>query len=424
MKFWTKRKSLAAAGAVILSLTIILGGTFAWQSISQRVTNEFGDLSGVNPGGRLHDDFNGENKDIYVENFGEEEIFARVKLSEYMEIGAGAGLLSGDSGYADKTAASLVTGADINDDSTWTVHIPGATEVFHNYYTWKLGNNTASVFMPTFNLNKDSLAVDTNGTFEGPDGNRLTASDRYADYIKWVAGETKTADEVYDADDNADDEGDAAVEGVNINTVADQTHTAKATGTATVLTMAEWVAAGSPIGSYWVYDTDGWAYWAQPIKPGAATGLLLDEVKLTNKPDDDYYYAINATAQFCTETDWFTEQSAGEAPTAAADALFSSILAQRTPDSIMLPESEVSVAAGAARKFTAKVTVNDHPFDTTLVWTVTYEDGAAVTTGTAITQNGYLTVDAAEAAGTKLKVTASSSDGTVSAACTVTVIAA
>lgn len=424
MRFFTKRKILVTVVTLVLAASILLGGSFAWQSISQRVTNEFGDLTGVNPGGRLHDDFNGENKDIYVENFGEEEIFARVKLSEYMEIGSGAGLLSSDPGYADKTAVSLVSGADINDDTTWTVHIPDVTEVFHNYYTWTLGNSTASVFMPTFNLNKDSLAVDVNGTFEGPDGNRLTAEDRYADYIKWVAGETKTADEVYDADDNTVDEGSAAVEGVNITTVTDQTHTAKATGTATVMTMAEWVAAGSPIGSYWVYDTDGWAYWASPIKPGTATGLLLDEVKLTNKPDDDYYYAINATAQFCTETDWFTEQTAGEAPTAAADALFSAILAQRTPDSIMLPESSVSVAAGAAHKFTAKVTVNGHPFDASLVWTVTYEDGTAVTTGTAVTQNGYLTVDSSEQAGAKLKVTVSSSDGTVSDTCVVTVTAA
>ena len=44
---------------------------------------------GANPGGRLHDDFSGPGgtKDIYVENFGSQPIYARVRLDEYMEIG-------------------------------------------------------------------------------------------------------------------------------------------------------------------------------------------------------------------------------------------------------------------------------------------------------------------------------------------------
>jgi len=38
----------------------------------------------VNPGGRLHDDFNGtDDKNIYVENFGTQPIFARIMLKEY-----------------------------------------------------------------------------------------------------------------------------------------------------------------------------------------------------------------------------------------------------------------------------------------------------------------------------------------------------
>ena len=85
----SKKKIAASVGAVALAAVVALGGTFAWQSISQTALNETMDT--INPGGRLHDDFNGQNKDVYVENFTEGEgattIYARVRLDEYMEIG-------------------------------------------------------------------------------------------------------------------------------------------------------------------------------------------------------------------------------------------------------------------------------------------------------------------------------------------------
>ena len=83
----SKKKIAASVGAVGLAAVIALGGTFAWQSISQTALNEAMDT--INPGGRLHDDFNGSNKNVYVENFTKDgtAIFARVRLDEYMEIG-------------------------------------------------------------------------------------------------------------------------------------------------------------------------------------------------------------------------------------------------------------------------------------------------------------------------------------------------
>ena len=80
-----KRKLISAITAVAVSAAILLGGTYAWQSISQQALNE--KIVEVNPGGRLHDDYDGTNKDVYVENFGDTPIFARVRLDEYMEIG-------------------------------------------------------------------------------------------------------------------------------------------------------------------------------------------------------------------------------------------------------------------------------------------------------------------------------------------------
>ncbi|MBE5762327.1 MAG: hypothetical protein E7334_10095 [Clostridiales bacterium] len=76
------RKIAATASALVLSASLLLGGTLAWQSISQEATNII--MDEVNPGGRLHDDFNGtDDKNIYVENFGTQPIFARIMLKEY-----------------------------------------------------------------------------------------------------------------------------------------------------------------------------------------------------------------------------------------------------------------------------------------------------------------------------------------------------
>lgn len=313
----------------------MLSGTYAWQSISQMALNETMDT--VNPGGRLHDDFDGRNKDVYVENFtdpnnGGVPIYARIRLDEYMEIGTGAGLKTGDAGADKKTAQSLVNGANINDVTTWKTHIPGALDdPFHEYWTWKTGGQT--VYMPTFNKNKDSLLADINGTYAGLDNSAATGTpfDDYVDYSD-TANAVKTDSAVYDNDDNDTDEGDAATEPENILT-SEETHTTKSTGTATILTMDQWKAAGSHPGAYWVYDVDGWAYWAQPIEPGEATGLLLDGINLQKEPDKDWYYAINVVGQFATSGDWgsaetgdgFFGPEAGSAPTSDALNLLNKI---------------------------------------------------------------------------------------------------
>lgn len=50
-----KSKALLVVVAVMVAAVMLLGGTFAWQSISQEALNEVS--ATVNPGGRLHDDF-------------------------------------------------------------------------------------------------------------------------------------------------------------------------------------------------------------------------------------------------------------------------------------------------------------------------------------------------------------------------------
>ena len=197
-----RKKQLAAVIAAVLVVVIAMTGTYAWRSISQTALNEA--AAGSNPGGRLHDDFDGRNKDIYVENFSDTDyIFARIQLREYMETGKDAGL---DKNNPARDAVPVMAGTDINNTASWTVHTPGASHAsFHStYWKWTMGGST--VYMPTFNKNKDSLAADINGTFAGPDGDPATENDRYGDYVDYILGQQKTDDAVYDADEDEDDE--------------------------------------------------------------------------------------------------------------------------------------------------------------------------------------------------------------------------
>ncbi len=422
----SKKKIAASAGAVALAAVIALGGTFAWQSISQTALNETMDT--INPGGRLHDDFNGQNKDVYVENFTEGEgattIYARVRLDEYMEIGVSGG-----------EATPLVAETDRDNVETWTTRLPGTENMtedttFGAYWDWSMGGQTT--YMPTFNLNKDSLKADINGTYDG-----LSDADEihYDDYVDYSLPEnaTKIADEIYDADTNDVDEEDP-IEGTNITTVEDQTHTVKQTGTATVITMQQWIEEYDMApGAYWVWDTDGWAYWAQGIEPGEATGLLLDEIVQSNPPSDSWYYGINVVGQFVTADDigflngtGFYDESAGAAPTANAELLLETITGTNIPSSkvtVTASGNAATVAAGGTLQFNAAVT--DKEDETIAEATITWSLSGAQQADTTISETGELTVSASEAADTELTVTATYMDGdkAVTNSVTVTVTA-
>ena len=229
-----KKKTLAAVGAVALAAVIALGGTFAWQSISQTALNEA--AATLNSGGRLHDDFDGRNKDVYVENFTDAAdgtpIFARVRLDEYMEIGPGAGTdrnLSSDEALTVTNLTVVGQNAEINDKTTWTTRTPtsGLTnEDGELYWNWDMeGGQT--VYMPTFNKNKDSLQSDINGTYDGQANTDIP----YDDYVTYTEGQQVTADATYDNDNN-----DVEDTGTRIE---NETLTAKTTINGTVITMEE-----------------------------------------------------------------------------------------------------------------------------------------------------------------------------------------
>jgi hypothetical protein len=271
-----KSKILTGMMAISLS-TLIITGSFAWASLSSQKINEWrgiGNNTENNIGGTLHDDHdnNDYQKDVYVENWGDEEIYVRIRLSEYMEIGSGAGLrsVSTDPFTGDfvpnpqNSAKSLISGADINKLNTWKIHTlkddatpdEFVSDVdFHSFWEWDTSGQ--KYYYPTSESNR-----------------------KIAGYV----------------DQNSP-------KGLNANSVNDEGVQAKITPRTRISTMNEWKAGGSQIDNVWVIDLDGWAYWAAPVRSGEATGLLLHSVTLKKKPAKDYYYAINVVAQMATKDD-------------------------------------------------------------------------------------------------------------------------
>ena len=395
------KKAMAGVTAAALAAGILVTGTLAYQSMNQMAANEV--KQNINVGARLHDDFNGTNKDVYVENFAEpgedaKIIFARIRLDEYMEYGSGAGSKPGEPGYEGKHVTVVNADAEptptIDDKTTWTTRIPGATigeagddNPFWEKVTWTMGGQT--IYMPTFNKDNTSLEADINGTLAG-----TNPEDKiyYDDYHPWILGEEKTADATYAGDET-------------IN----ETHYAANTLNAKVMTMAEWKEAGSLPGDYWVWDTDGWAYWANPIYPGQSTGLLLDGIEILDDSAAQMYYAINVVGQFVSQDDTGKGKGTGfyedGTPTPDAETLLEHIGAVTTPQALT-----VTLTAGDAvpgRTVTFQASKGEVPVDNeNLTWIVS----GNIAEGTTVSQEGVLTVDPEEPVGSTLTVTAVEKD--------------
>jgi len=83
-----------------------------------------------------------------------------------------------------------------------------------------------------------------------------------------------------------------------------QTHEARRTLNAEVRRLSEW---DGTFGEFWLWDDDGWAYWAQPLGGTQATGMFLNSFSLTHRPAAQVYYAIIADMQAATIDMWEEE---------------------------------------------------------------------------------------------------------------------
>ena len=367
-----------------------------------RVVYSRDDVAGVRP----HVDVSGSNVNIYAENYtsGPDALdaFVRVRLEEYMEIGKNAG----QDVVQEERAKSLVDSASMTDESTWTIHKEGES-VFSHYWYWYMGGET--VYMPSFNRNKDSDAVETNGTCVFT--NHVQQAN---DYVEYGMGDEVTDQAVYDADDNDLDEGADAVLNTNYKLV-NETHQAQSTLTATcVMTMEQWLDYGGDFtGNFWVADTDGWYYWASPLSPGDATGCLVSGINMIRQPGDNWYYGVNAVFQAVTAQDAGRNDGSGFftglGPTENAITLLNTlgVNTDYVGYVALTPETLTDVIQpGGSLQFAASCVLPGYggAIDQSVIWTVS----GNTSPDTYVNDAGYLQVGADETADVTLTVTATS----------------
>lgn len=112
-----KKKGIIGGVTIFLAATLLIGGALTWTDFTQSRTNRF--RGSVYYDATLHDDFDGENKDVYVENSGENTIYVRVRLDEYMQIG------NTNMNGEDVTQEGSITSLD---KDKWITHLYAQTE--------------------------------------------------------------------------------------------------------------------------------------------------------------------------------------------------------------------------------------------------------------------------------------------------------
>ncbi|MFK4953137.1 hypothetical protein VNN37_01015 [Lactococcus garvieae] len=298
----TPEKKRKLRNIAILSLLGLIGGTMAFQAFNQQAINDRENTVQVNVGGRVHDYYNRdtENKDVFVENYGERPIMARIRLSEFLEYQRG-----------DEAFTPLVAGSERNNLASWITWIPSANNInqradtgnssaFNRYaqltFGWSREGETAPWYMPTFN--HDNLDL------------RTAAAGHARDYIAGAGATDGTTDGTTHPGDGTDaywSSGDTFDNSAGIwpgatleNEAAQNLRQQRAP-----MTIEQWsnLEPYQQIGDFWVVDhTTGWAYWASLLEPGNASSYLLDAAELTEAIEDtvfngSYYYGIHVDSQ-------------------------------------------------------------------------------------------------------------------------------
>jgi hypothetical protein len=375
LPYWRRPLALALAAVVLVAATVT--GTYTYTNFIQHAVNEF--AGSTPPGLRLHDDYTEvldatvSNKDVYVENYGSVPQFVRIRLTEFMAL----------------DGKPLVEGQIKDNPETWAVHLPhdadgngevdgGAGDDFHSYWSWVLGGQ--KFYMPTTN--------------HAQLGDANTDDDQFAD----------------DADNNPTIY-NGTEEGVR-----------ETDPETTVVTMAYWQNLMHEGGPYWVWDEDGWAYWAEALQPGEATSLLLSEVDLMVIPDAaEYYYAIDAqlegvTANEVREGKWFAEAphtrdhaNPVEGLTESAKVLLATVVQSAPQATAVQLSGPKTLAAGASATLSAHVQPL-HQAAQFVTWSLGAGFGTVTLTPAADGLTATLTFGADVRPGDVFTVTAASAD--------------
>ena len=180
----------AGITALLLVILLLISGTFAWVSGTQRAFNPRWQLEG-NHGGRIHDRFEMErvtglqDLSVFAENFGESDLFVRIRLREFLAFD--------ESPYG-------VGNAQRDLPNTWPIYRSSNTNVHQRRYgtdalyigehgiEWTLGQTSEKAFMPTFNraIHETNLfQPDVPALYAHPHAHRM--SEATGDAVDWFS---------------------------------------------------------------------------------------------------------------------------------------------------------------------------------------------------------------------------------------------
>ncbi|UYT10412.1 hypothetical protein [Lactococcus garvieae] len=297
-----KRRHLRNIALLVLLLLVVVG-TYAFQAFNPRAINDRENRQDIGTGGRVHDYYNRdtENKDVFVENYGDRPIMARIRLSEFLETKS-----DGEAAFT-----PLVPGTVRENVESWTTWIPTADNInvranvngsnaFNRYSTLTLGwsrpEQDAPWYMPSFNHDSDDLRtaaaghardwIEGDGATDGVTDGTTHPGDGTDAY--WSSGDT--------FDNSAGIWPDQEI----VQEVAQNLPQGRPP-----MTIEQWdeLEDYQKIGDFWVIDHQtGWAYWASLIEAGNATSYLLDAAEMTSAIDETvsngyYYYGIHVDSQ-------------------------------------------------------------------------------------------------------------------------------
>ena len=363
-----RRKLRSGIIAALLMVLILLTGTYAWIQFNNIGFNAV--YTETNFGGRFHNNFqwaneSGQgthNKNLFAENFGNNQIFVRVRLREFFRAGEGAEPI----GHTTEHPVLL------NNPSTWPVYQAQDNDVRtrrletdsaaigNRGISWTLGHTGGPMyFMPTFNRANGEISNSPLTNLTVPWNTIITvANHTFADQmvetsggaVDALAGEFEIG-AVTDISgirelgsqtsplraDNEPSDGSRnfwAPEGVpaesaltpilevdeitgNLIQGTPTVHTARQTNMPMttlegepmtqipewtengIMTFAQWYDEDMPIGNFWVMDAQGgWFYYAIPLPGGQATSMLLSEIIVDDINDEGIEYIVEVEAEF------------------------------------------------------------------------------------------------------------------------------
>ena len=284
---------IATVMAVVLSLALILAGTYAFTDFAQHSTNPFS--GGEKVSVTLNDNYtppvewlSGQtvNKQVSVTNTDESNraVYVRLQLKEYME---SYNLVPVQESGENVLFATYADGANKGKFMTWADAVAGGyeyTEYIVNGVSYARTSNDElrnGIYGKAMYIHSD---LNIYGTADKADyiheeqhtdecdynvhkwdgnslANRKEASDTIADYISWTLGTD-------------------------------------------VMLMSDWQTSGKPTGNFWVLDEeDGWIYWATAIAPGESTSNILESVTLDVMPGASFEYYIHIDMEAVTYDD-------------------------------------------------------------------------------------------------------------------------